>query len=272
MPCGSSGAPALSSRVHLMMAPSAELDDPSRAQVTKLFHLLSARNGSLGLIGDSQMTNLQVGMECDMYFEKLHAFQFGSITKVNIKGGNPVSIQRRNKKTVELEDVHSVLNALRSIEYTLLVVNAGTHYNNELLFRKEFEKTLPALNQIALTGGSNIDIVWVETPPQHWDTPNGYWNSVYTDCVPLKNISAKGDWRNFHVYDILKKHNLTEIKVLKLRDLFLDLYREHHRGKNSDCTHYCYWPMLYRDVYEQLIRIVMASSPISLAVTGFTYH
>jgi hypothetical protein len=45
-----------------------------------------------------------------------------------------------------------------------------------------------------------------------------------------------------------------------MRYFMEDLHREHTRGDLVDCTHYCYWPMLYRPMYAELLARMNTTS------------
>jgi hypothetical protein len=258
LPCGGSGSPPLSERQHLLQSFSPNLDDPKYKVLTQLFQTLHLLNGSLFLFGDSQMTNFQLGINCDLIREGVHPYNYDALTKVHVNGGE-VIVDRCNGGQIEFDSVETTIAKLLKLsDYVLVVLNTGTHHNSRVNYDNVINALFPKLNDLALLHKSSVDIVWMETPPQHFNSTNGYWEGRHSKCEPIANTSVELDWRNYDVDMMMARKKITTIKILRVRDIMIDLWREHHRGDMVDCTHYCYWPMLYRPMYRQLLDILNA--------------
>jgi hypothetical protein len=75
-------------------------------------------------------------------------------------------------------------------------------------------------------------------------------------CMRIKNASESLDWRNSLVKKYLKENRLTDLHYLHTREMFLPLVNEHYH--EGDCTHYCYSPMLYQPIFQQMHRILVS--------------
>lgn len=159
-----------------------------------------------------------------------------------------------------------ITNITEKYSHSLIVFNIGTHYNEEadsnhemLNSRKHFREKIPhilrLLNDLA-SNHTGITMTYLETPPQHYDSSNGYFTQNQTNCVPIQNTSLEADWRNYYVYQELSSQQLENITMIPIRDLMIPLYREHFRGNYIDCTHYCYWPMIQLPIYDSLYQIL----------------
>jgi hypothetical protein len=264
-------------------------DHPSKFYLRDFMLTLLKLNGNLLVFGDSQVQSLCRAMTCELARtknspdppqERPTGAIFNDTTVV------PMQCLNHNN----LLDIDNDLNSIRETilqsfhlyNFTFVIINVGTHYNeiadeihqnknSRSHFKQHILRLLPMLNSLALQhpphsshnypyATHSLQISWLETPLQHYDTPNGYFNGNLTDCVPLKDTSLRSDWRNYEVYSSLSALNISTISIIPLRDLLIPLYREHHRGNGVDCTHYCYWPMLYQSVYKRMLDILLHSS------------
>jgi hypothetical protein len=260
--CGSQWSTPLNTKEHLMMSYSEELDYPGKHILRSLFEAISSRNGTLLMLGDSQMSSFELNMDCDLINEGLQPFSFERVSEVKMSGKPSVPMRTVAGKEFTIENIKKVIEHDYQLrDYILLVINSGSHFNDEPRFINFVHKFLPQLNDLARERGDSLDVAWMETPPQHFNTSNGYWGGKSTPCVPITNRSQRADWRNFHIHDVKGRQGLGSVKILKMRDLMVDLHKEHRRGDYQDCTHYCSWPMLYLSTYQQMLNMVSKNHP-----------
>lgn len=244
MPCGGNGAPSLADRPHLQRYFPPNVDDREDKLLFKLFKKIAELKGAMYLIGDSQMTNLQLGMDCDTIIDGLRDFSFESVSYMNVPGHNhTVDIARFNGpglddktafKTAFEKQLQYLLKPKATDgtstggaghEYVLIIINFGTHYNVRERYNLALQDLLPYLNQVVLTHNGAVDIFWMETPPQHFNTPNGYWGGSKSKCVPIQNRTQEADWRNYDVAEILrvqpKDSQMRGVQILKVHICFM---------------------------------------------------
>jgi hypothetical protein len=247
-----------SEKLYLRMSYNEELDDPSVKILGKFGKLLREMNGTFFLFGDSQMKGFELGVDCEMSKHR---------ASLNITRAPPETIAL-NSFLSPNATIHYLTNMISNIflqyDHLFFFVNFGVHYNvrgdnshhnrNSIShFRHNVPIALKWLNELG--SHKNITVAWIESYPQHFNTTNGYFSSsVAPICTAIENTSRALDWRNTIVEDHIKEHKLTNIHYVYSRDIFLPLVNEHHN--KGDCTHYCYSPMLYQPIYEQLYHIL----------------
>lgn len=258
-------------------------DHPLKFYLRDFMLTLLRLNGNLLIFGDSQMQSLCRAMTCELARtrnspdppqERPSGAIFNDTIVVPIRCLNHNNLLDIDNDLGMIRE--TILQSFDLYNFTFVIINVGTHYNDiadeihqnknsKSHFKEHILKLLPMLNSLALqypplpSHMHSLKISWLETPLQHYDTPNGYFNGTLTDCVPLKDPSLRSDWRNYEVYSSLTALNISSIAIIRLRDLLIPLYREHHRGNGVDCTHYCYWPMLYQSVYKRMLDILHTS-------------
>lgn len=262
----------------MFVSSSFDEDVDSTNYVLKLVDAVSQRDGSIYFDGDSQMTNFRLGVYCDLYRHnlqkldwnrELQPFEYNG-HKIGFSGSVKTDNDVSYNATGAMEHIiHHVASRFESgYKYLLVVIGLGTHYNavkrgrdgDRDDYRKRLELMLPFWNSIpGLFPNNSIDIVFSETPPQHWDSPNGYWGHKKTKCVPVSRPDPVLDWRNGELREAIRRLGLPHLHVMSTRYL-LNLHSEHCNGDFYDCTHYAYWPMLYQPMYRQLYQIVSANS------------
>ena len=110
-----------------------------------------------------------------------------------------------------------------------------------------------------------VRIVWRETSAQHFPTYNGYWPGVKyatgmdVKCVPVKDSSPEGDWRNSDIRTIISK-NQFNVTVVPFYQQTLPLWGQHVNGHLRDCTHLCWTPMLYQTLFHRMTETMTTSS------------
>jgi hypothetical protein len=247
-----------SEKLYLQMSYNEELDNPSVKILGKFGKLLEEMNGTFFLFGDSQMKGFELGVDCEISKNRAAL----NITRASEASKILNSFLSPNATIDYLTDLFS--SVFMQYDHLFFLVNFGVHYNiqgdnfhQNLNSFSQFQLNVPvALKWLNELGSSkNITVAWIETYPQHFQTSNGYFSpSVADNCAPIRNPSRALDWRNTIIEDCLKKYRLTNIHYVYSRDIFLPLVKEHHN--TGDCTHYCYWPMLYQPIYEQLYHIL----------------
>lgn len=112
--------------------------------------------------------------------------------------------------------------------------------------------------------GHTIKVLWRETSAQHFPTPNGYWPGVkYSanlklQCTAIQDPSLQADWRNRAIENIILQKNLFTIRIVRFYNVTLPLWSAHPNGKLRDCTHFCWFPMLYQYIFHQMRDIAKA--------------
>jgi hypothetical protein len=284
--------PGYHTRPYLMKSLK-NFDNPSKYYLRDFMMLLLRLKGNLLIFGDSQVQSLCRAMTCELARTRNSPDQPQERPSGALFNQTLVPIQCINHNN--LLDIDTDLAFIREtilqtfqreFRYTFVMINVGTHYNDlsdEIHhhknsrdhFKQHLLKLLPLLDSLSLQypflpsaahqpmgetktteSHPSLHISWLETPLQHYDTPNGYYNGTLTDCVPLRDSSLRSDWRNYDVYTSLAALNITTLSIVPLREIMIPLYREHHRGHGVDCTHYCYWPMLYQTVYKRMLDIL----------------
>lgn len=248
-------------------------DVDSTNYVLKLIDEVGKRNGSIYFDGDSQMTNFRQGVYCDLYRQKLQKLDWNRELHTIDSGSKKVGFTSTVHTDISVS--HNASAAFRQVEnhiasrfdagfsYVLLIVGLGTHYNEgrhasegKAVYRKRLELMLPFWNSIPERFSNyTVHVAFTETPPQHWESKNGYWARAKSKCVPVRDPSPDLDWRNSILRDVVKTLDLRQISIISTRYL-IDLYSEHCLGDFNDCTHYAYWPMLYQPIYRQIYDIV----------------
>lgn len=243
----------------------------------KLVDELSKLQGSIYFDGDSQMTNLKHAFYCDLYRHGLQSLQW-SKNPLDFKyNGHMVSVLGTATTDDDIQTglqlVVKRVNATLAdgtTKHMLVIANIGTHYNvfngskSVENFQQKLDIVLPFWNGLGnLFPRHRLDVAWMETPPQHFDSENGYYNNELTKCVPIVDPSPTKDWRNRMVRESIQRLKLHNITIVSTRHL-VDLHSEHCGGDHTDCTHYSYWPMLNQPIYRDLYNIVKRKNKSAL--------
>lgn len=166
----------------------------------------------------------------------------------------------------------------------LVVANAGLWYNNEAKFSYAMPGVLQWLHNVhKLKNASNI-VAWHETMSQHWEsvTGNGYYLKEISDrieylwlngsidltkmtpqevhvptcCHKISNYTEPADWRNYIIKQFIRSNPEYSNDILYFP--FADATKETpdmhtcHLKYKHDCTHYCFWPLLYQPLWHQI--------------------
>jgi hypothetical protein len=164
----------------------------------------------------------------------------------------------------------AVKHSLTLHSTVIILANMGLHYvdNPVTGFTKKdyFDQmtiVLKYFQQIVIEHPQHlIRIVWRETTAQHFPTPNGYWpgvryaQSMKLSCVPILDPSPHSDWRNRIIEQIILQNNLFHIQILRFYNITLPLWSSHPNGNLRDCTHFCWFPMLYQPIFHYLAELV----------------
>lgn len=150
-------------------------------------------------------------------------------------------------------------------DHIFILINLGIHYNEKSdgahrhqnsrqHFLKNYPIVLNWMNEI--TKHKNKTVAWIETFPQHYPTSNGYYLpglNVSNGCSPIPLQSTEIDWRNEEIRNYMKNNSLKSIHYVSTYEIFAPLYREHYP---EDCTHYCWSPMIYQQIFKQMYEIL----------------
>ena len=166
----------------------------------------------------------------------------------------------------------------------LIVANAGLWYNSEAKFSYAMPGVLQWLHNVQrIKNASNI-VAWHETMSQHWEslTGNGYYFKEISDrieylwlngsinlfnmtphevhvptcCHKISNYTESADWRNYIIKQFIRSNTQYSNDILYFP--FADATRETpdmhtcHLKYKHDCTHYCFWPLLYQPLWNQI--------------------
>jgi hypothetical protein len=251
-----------SEKPYLQRSWNEELDDPALMPLNSFGQLLMKLNGTFLPFGDSQMKTFELGLNCEITKHRSVSFP-----RVNGPAGFNASFLKPHGTISAL--THVMDEIYTHFDHLFLIINFGVHYNDQpdqehhylnskQHFLTNFPIALSWLNQIA--SRKNLTVVWLETFPQHFKTRNGYFDKKLIPSTPppicqkVENTSSQLDWRNELVKNYLREHNLQNLHYLATREMFLPLVNEHvHKG---DCTHYCYSPMLYQPIYQEMHRLL----------------
>jgi hypothetical protein len=252
-------------------------DDPTVHYVQDFLGQLKKVNGFLLMLGDSTMLQFKRGVECEI-----------QRTSDSSKSKNKHSDELYKYQSLQiLNDFQFLTSTLESllkvnkIKILFIVISMGLHYNlnpdmkhgqqvrnnSKVNFEEDIKVLLLKLVSITESdsyGKASIIILWMETFPQHFDTNNGYALTadrkvVKTNCCPIKNDTAEADWRNDITLSHIQSINSSNMHVIQTRDSLKYLDKEHQDGNFRDCTHYCWFPMLFQYQFMQIHDVIKSS-------------
>lgn len=246
-------------KLYLQMSYTKELDNPHLKYLQKFSYLLNYYNGTFIPLGDSQMTSFKIGLGCENQFRdsKLNIAEFSREYQHYVNFLRPhesVEYFEKYISNLYLKHSHIFLLVNFGVHYNDKADNAHQHVNSKDHFMKNYPIVLNWLNRLGTQ--KNITIAWIETYPQHFPTPNGYYQddlNISGGCSPIPLHSTPDDWRNDEIRYYFKKESITNIYYISTYEIFAPLHNEHYE---LDCTHYCWSPMLYQPIYKELYRIL----------------
>lgn len=171
--------------------------------------------------------------------------------------------------------LHHLRNALKQAlgKYRTIVIliNMGLHYVDNPVagfskddYRQQMTTVLTTLHQTVLDHPDHtIKVLWRETSAQHFPTPNGYWPGVKyathmkLQCTAIQDVSPQADWRNRAIEQIIVQHNLFSVQIVRFYNITLPLWSAHPNGRLRDCTHFCWFPMLYQSIFHRLREMLL---------------
>ena len=120
------------------------------------------------------------------------------------------------------------------------LLSTGQHWPNE---KKTgyFDLELGKTQKIALA-----DAKWMENPVRF---------QVPGCCVNIENTSRDADWRNRVVEKKLADESLKNIRIIPFAEITKgvpDMHVCSPASQKQDCTHYCYWPLLWQYFWHQI--------------------
>ena len=120
----------------------------------------------------------------------------------------------------------------------------------------------------------NNTVLWRETTAQHFpEHPEGLYDNDKrhkyngAHCVAHGSGSSKGssktasaavnetNWRNQDVikhWKALKIRNIIYVPFYEYTKPLWSMHEDPKEGEHTDCTHYCWWPMLGQPVWNVL--------------------
>lgn len=165
------------------------------------------------------------------------------------------------------------------INSIVVVINMGLHYVDNPVkdftpsdYESQMTMVLSYLHHFVIdntisvseeASEKRIRIFWRETSAQHFPTPNGYWpgqrysHTMRLQCEPVRDTSPSADWRNRIIEKIVRTRSLFNIHIIKFYDVTLPLFSEHPNGGLKDCTHFCWYPMLYQSIFNDMNRYMV---------------
>jgi hypothetical protein len=171
--------------------------------------------------------------------------------------------------------LHHLRNALKQAlsKYRTIVIliNMGLHYVDNPVagfskddYAQQMTTVLTTLHQTVIDHPDHtIKVLWRETTAQHFPTPNGYWPGVKyathmrLQCTAIQDGSPQADWRNRAIEQIIVQHNLFSVQIVRFYNITLPLWSAHPNGRLRDCTHFCWFPMLYQSIFHRLREVVL---------------
>lgn len=246
-------------KIYLQMSYSEELDNPSVKYLQRFSSLLNKLNGVLIPYGDSQMSTFQISLNC----ENLNRNANLTISEFTSDYQQYCNFLKPYDSINYLKNFFS--NLYTKYSHIFLLINFGTHYNeksdrihhhlnSKVHFIENYHIIFEWLKEFSKE--KNITVAWIETYPQHFPTPTGYFTpglNISMGCSPIPQESTRDDWRNYEIRNYLHNHSITSIYYISTYEIFAPLYREHPEG---DCTHYCWSPMMYQPIYKQMYQIL----------------
>ena len=222
------------------------------------FFILDIKRNFYGDIDEKQLKKITQGENSRVEIHNLKTNQ-----KISIHGAH-FTPNELNKTTGNYHE-----NAIKVINYVNLVEkrNAMIMFMMSARFNKEdklLSQIMPMvqwLQSIAQRKAAKNKVIWLTTIPQHYKTKNGYLNpsspvpnktSPINQCRPLIDSDPKKDIRNELVRQYLHNINDQNIEIFDDRDIFVPLYN--HHSTNTDCSHYCYHPIIQQPLYEHMSK------------------
>lgn len=145
----------------------------------------------------------------------------------------------RNDK-VFIDQLHRLAKRREFVNGVVMIYSWGTHCNErETCLRPKIEKSfIPLLDDQQL---SNWTILFRDSEPQHWSTPDGTYLPGIKKCS--RATVKASNWRNEEVYETLRDHNVTsKVPIVPIFEALEPLSWLHDE---QDCTHYCYSPFRF---------------------------
>jgi len=218
----------------------------------------------------------------------LHGISMGPNSVNCLKGG----LGKRDPHGGVFENARDIIRKLNDQGRKVFVLaNVGLWYNDDELFDRIIPGILDWLVTVAEETKVKNIVTWHETMSQHWPNTigSGYFYKPYAEaketgwgdgsvdiegmpiedfqvptcCTSITNTSSGTDWRN----EMVRKHLSEKSRGDKIYIVpFVEATREtpdmhvcHPRYK-YDCTHYCYWPLLWQILWSEIDRLSLSLS------------
>lgn len=274
-------------------------DDPSRSYLKEFLTVISQRDFSILMVGDSSMQQLANFMTCEEERIGIHPFEFVQYRQKVKVDGVEVHVDVQKIVMFDESNVQKLYNFSHTIlkenqKNLFLIINTGLWYTEKNSYADDVKHLFQELEHIMLLAKQMhklITIVWMESPAQHFATPSGYYTnqtearnrvrvkSVNMTCPSLldrdlfynEEDEYESDWRNDIIWkqyilgpfgQHISQLDFAQLGVLNLRAVTRQLYDIHIREsamRDADCTHFMFTPMLYQFIYHQLLNISISS-------------
>lgn len=245
------------------------VEDPSCHEFHPIDFLLLLQGRKLVFIGDSMLTQMWQSMVCilqgvadsQLYVHWAKLWRCNDMVcpmgakHSNCYGGaiffpslNTTLVSKKLYK-YNKDIFFSTLSRLKVTKRDIILVNYGMHYNVEKEYNNVMQNFARDISDAYRTGKLTSHIAFLETTPQHYSNPNGYFSygKEYGNfCVPLQyeQEQVSRDWRNIVARNALLAH-----PYVSLVQLAFGLYSQWdahvaHEPMETppwlDCTHWCF--------------------------------
>lgn len=214
----------------------------------------------------------------------LHGVAMGPSAYECLKGG----VGKTDPVIGTFENAREVVNRITKEENrsVLIVANMGLWFNDEDPFQRVLPTVLDWLVSVVDMKDKNNVVAWHETMSQHFinEIGSGYFFKPLVDdqevswkdgrvnltsidttklivpncCSSISNTTFLADWRNDLVRVHLSKNSRSDkIHYLPFADMTRDVADMHvcHPDYIHDCTHYCFWPLLWQPFWHQIEKL-----------------
>eukprot|EP01038_Epipyxis_sp_PR26KG_P010193 gene10193-13712_t len=183
-----------------------------------------------------------------------------------------------------VENLKQIVKLLNDVNKSAVVIaNTGLWYNTESSYHEVMPIIFDSLVDISNVPHVHNIVAWHETMTQHWISSDnsGYYDKglskiqadawpwgnfstievsksvVPTCCRPVTNGSKEADWRNGIARQLLENKKYENIILVPFADITRPIADMHTCNPvyKHDCTHYCYWPLMWMPLWDQLQEI-----------------
>jgi hypothetical protein len=190
--------------------------------------------------------------------------------------------------TTNVDSVHFVhqqilINKTTATDADVVIASTGTWFNynasccggddqGEPMWKEQAKLMLKDLDTWQRQKPSTRVAIIVETVMQHFTNPaphfNVYkYNSMQGACGPITTPANQNQFRGDAVIAAFEGYT-GNVRYLPTRDIFLTRWQSHANshgyanqpgtvGRNTDCTHYCWYSWLYEPLWERVATVLL---------------